>query len=94
MENPEQYLGEYGSNESYTLKNEDNYNIVLIPDTQNTVEYCGDVMDAAVDGLIDTADELNVRGVIHLGDVVDDNNDDAQICYRKKCILPAPGRRH
>ena len=90
VENPEQYLGEYGSNESYTLKNEDNYNIVLIPDTQNTVEYCGDVMDAAVDGLIDTADELNVRGVIHLGDVVDDNNDDAQYVTARNVFYQLP----
>lgn len=90
VENPEQYLGEYGSNESYTLKNEDNYNIVLIPDTQNTVEYCGDVMDAAVDGLIDTADELNVKGVIHLGDVVDDNNDDAQYVTARNVFYQLP----
>ena len=90
VENPEQYLGEYGSNEDYTLKNEDNYNIVLIPDTQNTVEYCGDVMDAAIDGLIDTADELNVEGVIHLGDVVDDNNDDAQYVTARNVFYQLP----
>lgn len=90
VEDPEQYLGEYGSNESYELKNEDNYNIVLIPDTQNTVEYCGDVMNAAVEGLIDTADELNVKGVIHLGDVVDDNNDDAQYVTARDAFYKLP----
>ena len=67
---PEDYVGEFGSNEDYTLRNEDNYNIVLIPDTQNTVEFRPDVMNAAIDGLIDSADELNVAGVVHLGDVV------------------------
>ena len=90
VEDPEQYLGEYGSNESYELRDEDNYNIVLIPDTQNTVEYCGDVMNAAVRGLIDTADELNVRGVIHLGDVVDDNNDDAQYVTARDVFYQLP----
>ena len=90
VENPEQYLGEYGSNEEYQLRNEDNYNIVLIPDTQNTVEFRGDVMDAAVDGLIDTADELNVKGVIHMGDVVDDNNDDAQYVTARNVFYQLP----
>lgn len=90
VEDPEQYLGEYGSNESYELRNEDNYNIVLIPDTQNTVEYRGDVMDAAVEGLIDTADELNVKGVVHLGDVVDDNNDDAQYVTARNAFYKLP----
>ena len=62
----------------------------MIPDTQNTVEYCGDVMNAAVRGLIDTADELNVRGVIHLGDVVDDNNDDAQYVTARDVFYQLP----
>lgn len=75
---PENYVENFGSNETYQLRDEDNYNIVLIPDTQNTVEFRSDVMDAAIDGLINSADALNVAGVIHLGDVVDDNNDDAQ----------------
>ena len=75
--NPEDYVGEFGSNAEYELKDEDNYNIVLLPDTQNTVEYCGEeggVMDTAIDELIDTADDLNVIGVVGLGDIVDNNN--------------------
>lgn len=39
MPNPEDYVGEFGSNATYQLRDEDNYNIVLMPDTQNTVEY-------------------------------------------------------
>ena len=31
-------------------------------------------MDTAIDELIDTADDLNVIGVVGLGDIVDDNN--------------------
>ena len=74
---PTEYAGEFGSNKSYRLKNEDNYNIVLLPDTQNCVEFCGEdggVMDTAIKELIDTADDLNVIGVVGLGDIVDDNN--------------------
>ncbi|WP_294520238.1 choice-of-anchor I family protein [uncultured Pseudoflavonifractor sp.] len=88
--NPEDYVENFGSNDTYTLRNEDNYNIVLIPDTQNTVEYCPDVMDTAIDQLIDTADELNVAGVIHLGDVVDDNNDDAQYVSARDAFYRLP----
>ena len=88
--NPEDYVENFGSNETYTLRNEDNYNIVLIPDTQNTVEFRPDVMNAAIDGLIDSADELNVAGVIHLGDVVDDNNDDAQYVGARDAFYRLP----
>lgn len=88
--NPEDYAGEYGSNEAYTLKNEDNYNIVLIPDTQNTVKFKGEVMDTAVKELISTADELNVKGVIHLGDVVEDNNDGAQYDTARQVFYQIP----
>ncbi len=88
--NPEDHIGEYGRNDSYQLKNEDNYNIVLIPDTQNTIEYRPDVMNAAIDGLIDSADELNVKGVIHLGDVVDDNNDDQQYINARDAFYRLP----
>lgn len=88
--NPEDYVENFGSNDTYTLRNEDNYNIVLIPDTQNTVEYCSDVMDAAIDGLIDSADELNVAGVIHLGDVVDDSGDDAQYVNARDAFYRMP----
>ena len=74
---PTEYAGEFGSNKAYKLKHEDNYNIVLLPDTQNCVEFCGEeggVMDTAIKELIDTADALNVIGVVGLGDIVDDNN--------------------
>lgn len=90
--NPEDYVENFGRNDTYTLRNEDNYNIVLIPDTQNTVEFRPDVMDAAIDGLIDSADELNVAGVIHLGDVVDDNNDDAQYVSARTPSTACPTR--
>lgn len=88
--NPVEYAGNYGSNVAYTLKNPDNYNFVLLPDTQNTVKFKKDVMDAAVDGLINTADELNVKGVIHLGDVVENNNDGAQYDAAREIFYQIP----
>ena len=87
---PENYVENFGSNETYQLRDEDNYNIVLIPDTQNTVEFRSDVMDAAIDGLINSADALNIAGVIHLGDVVDDNNDDAQYVNARDAFYRMP----
>lgn len=73
--NPTDYLDEFGSNEPYVLKHPDNYNFVLLPDTQNTIEYCPEVMYTALDELADSADELNIEAVIHLGDIVDDVED-------------------
>lgn len=72
ISDPTKYAGNFGSNEPYKLKHSDNYNFVLLPDTQNTVEYRPDVMNTAIDELIDTADDLNVKAVVHLGDIVDD----------------------
>ena len=95
--NPEDYVGNFGSNETYQLKHPDNYNIVLLPDTQNTVEYCGEeggVMDTAIDQLIATADDLNVIGVVGLGDVVDDNKPEQyQTAKRIFYKLPQAGIR-
>ena len=88
--NPEEYVDSFGSNEEYQLKNPDNYNIVLLPDTQNTVEFRPDVMNAAIDGLIDSADELNVAGVVHLGDVVDDNDNDEQYLSARESFYRLP----
>ena len=87
---PEDYVEDFGSNETYALKNEDNYNIVLIPDTQNTVEYRPDVMDTAIDELIASVDELNIKGVVHLGDVVDDSGDAAQYNNAKDIFYQLP----
>ncbi len=88
--NPEDYVGEFGSNAAYQLRDEDNYNIVLMPDTQNTVEYRPDVMDATVDELIASADELNIEAVVHLGDVVDDSGDAVQYNNAKDIFYQLP----
>lgn len=88
--NPEQYVGTFGSNKPYELRNKDNYNIVLLPDTQNTVEYRPNVMKKAIDELIDTSDDLNVAGVVGLGDVVDDYIDDVQYIHARDSFYSLP----
>lgn len=87
---PTRYAGNYGSNEAYQLKNEEDYNFVLLPDTQNTVKFKKDVMNTAIDELICTADDLNVKGVIHLGDVVENNNDGTQYDTAKEVFYKLP----
>lgn len=88
--NTEDYVGEFGNNESYTLEDESDYNFVLIPDTQNTVKFKEDIMDTAVKELIHTSDELNVAGVIHLGDIVENNNDGVQYDSAKSIFYQLP----
>jgi hypothetical protein len=88
--NPAQFAGEYGSNESYTLENEDNYNFVFLPDTQNTIKFKPDVMNTAIDELINTADALNVAGVVSLGDIVENNNDGNQYDNARNAFYKMP----
>ena len=87
---PEKYLGEYGDNRAYELRDPDNYTMILLPDTQNTVEYRPDVMNKAIDRLIAEADDFNTVGVIHLGDVVDDNDDDQQYINAREAFYKIP----
>lgn len=87
---PTQYAGEFGRNEQYTLKHDDNYNIVLLPDTQNTVKFKPEVMDTAIKELIRSADELNVAGVVSMGDIVENNNDPAQYETAREVFYQLP----
>ncbi len=47
-------------------------------------------MNTAIDELIRTADDLNVKGVIHLGDVVENNNDGTQYDTAKEVFYKLP----
>lgn len=88
--NPESYIGTFGSNDSYKLRNKNNYCFVLIPDSQNTVEYCPNVMKKAIDQMILRSNELNLKAVLHLGDVVDDFDDAAQYENAKNIFYRLP----
>lgn len=69
---PESFVGTFGSNAAYRRRHKDSYCFALIPDSQNTIKYCPAVMEKAIDQLIEHANEFHLKGVIHLGDVVDD----------------------
>ncbi|MBR5535837.1 MAG: hypothetical protein IKU60_04230 [Clostridia bacterium] len=70
--NPEQYIGEYGDNTPFAETPEDRYNMVFVPDTQNTTKFCGNVLDTAVNWLIENRDFANIEAVVSLGDNVED----------------------
>lgn len=70
--NPEIYVGEYGDNKAFEETPEDRYNIVFVPDAQNTTKFCGGVLDTAVDWIIENKDFANIEAVVSLGDNVED----------------------
>ncbi len=70
--NPEQYVGEYGDNTPFEETADGRYNMVFVPDTQNTTKFCGGVLDTAVDWLIENKDYANIEAIVSLGDNVED----------------------
>lgn len=91
--NPEKLAGDFGRNDEYNLRNENNYNFVFMPDTQNTVKFKTDVMETGIDELIKDSDRLNIKGVMHLGDVVENYDNEKQFAdaYRIFSKLPKSG---
>ena len=70
--NPEEFVGEYGDNSPFEETEEHRYNMVFVPDTQNTTKFCGDVLDKAVAWLIENRDYANIETIVSLGDNVED----------------------
>ncbi|MGM9551129.1 MAG: LamG-like jellyroll fold domain-containing protein, partial [Clostridia bacterium] len=70
--NPEQLVGDYGDNSAFEETKKDRYNMVFVPDTQNATKFRGDVMDIAMDWLIENKDYANIETVVSLGDNVED----------------------
>lgn len=75
---PEKFIANYGTNENYSLKASNNYNFVFIPDTQNSVKFVSDCLKRAVEGTVKNASARNVKAVFHLGDIVEDYDDEKQ----------------
>lgn len=75
ISNPEQYIGNYGTNEEFKISNGGTYNMVFIPDTQNTIKFKGNVMDTAMRWLADNMNNTNMKAVLGLGDVVENWDD-------------------
>lgn len=70
--NPEKFMGEYGDNSPFPETEEGRYNMVFVPDTQNTTKFRGDVLDKAVEWLIANRDYANIETIVSLGDNVED----------------------
>ncbi len=70
--NPEEFMGEYGDNSPFEETADHRYNMVFVPDTQNTTKFCGDVLDRAVDWIIENKDYANIEAIVSLGDNVED----------------------
>lgn len=76
--NPEQYLGDYGVNEDFRITAGGNYNVVFVPDIQNSVEFRPQVIGASIDWLAANRESANISSVISLGDNVNTYDDQAQ----------------
>lgn len=76
--NPEQYLGEYGINEDFRITAGGNYNVVFLPDIQNSVEFRPEVISASTDWLVNNKEKANLASVISLGDNVNTYSDQKQ----------------
>jgi hypothetical protein len=49
------------------------WTLIALPDTQYYAESAPEIFDSQVDWILRTADELDTRFVVHLGDIVDNN---------------------
>ncbi|MDR2202302.1 MAG: metallophosphoesterase [Clostridiales bacterium] len=78
------HTASYGNNGGFALKNPDNYNFAVIPDTQNTVKFVsgrnetGDenpygVLDKAAAYTAQNYRSMNLKAMLHIGDVVENH---------------------
>lgn len=72
VSDPELYAGDYGNNDPYTLNQASNYTMAFLPDTQNTIKFKPTIIDTSMDWLVDNKIAINLAGVVHLGDIVQD----------------------
>lgn len=75
---PENYLGQYGINEDFRITAGGNYNVVFLPDIQNSVEFRPEVVDASAKWLVKNRALTNLASVVSLGDNVNTSSDQQQ----------------
>ncbi len=73
--NPEEYLGEYGSNRPFDMPKGDSYNFIFLPDMQNAIKFKNDVIETAMNWIVENKDAANIEAVVSLGDNVQDTCD-------------------
>lgn len=76
--NPETLLDEYGINQDFSITAGGNYNVVFLPDIQNSVEFTTDVVDASVKWLADNRENANISAILSLGDNINIFTDQIQ----------------
>jgi len=62
-----------GDDDAGTESASDIWTLIALPDTQYYAELDPEILESQVDWILRTADELDTRFVIHLGDIVDNN---------------------
>lgn len=90
IKNKERLGGDFGRNEDFKLKSRDNYNFVFLPDTQNTLKFRKDVLLKAVEKMIEDRDNLNLKAVVGLGDIVEDYDSKEQFEDAKDIFYRLP----
>ena len=85
---PQPYVGTFGNNEEYKLKEDGNYTFAYIPDTQNTIKFTPEVSDAATAWMIENQKELGLKGVMHVGDLVENWDSTEQWQSAEQAFLP------
>ncbi len=71
---------------------EGDYSMVVLPDTQNMITYHAEHYYNMMRWIADNAEEMNIRGVMHMGDMVNNNNDtEWTICKNGTDIIEAAG---
>lgn len=72
ISNPEDYAGEYGNNNNFTMNRHSNYNMVFLPDTQNAIKFRPNIINKSMEWLVENKNNINISSVINLGDIVED----------------------
>lgn len=91
VQNPEDYIGEYGSSEPFRDVADGNYNLVFLPDIQNTVKFKSDVIMSAVNWMVQNKTTAQIKAVAALGDLVEDYYDDTQWSVASNALMTLAG---
>ena len=71
---------------------EGDYSMVVLPDTQFTVNYWPDIYYSQMQWIADNKETLNIQAVMHMGDMVNNNNDTEWSIFKKGTdIIDAAG---
>jgi len=81
-----------GITSANTASQNQNFSIIVLPDTQHYSESYPWIFTNQTQWIIDNMDELNIKFVIHEGDIVEDANDDTQWNRANKSMSVLDGK--